>query len=122
MDNLTTYKFITRKGIDDLKSLYAFHGSSQGDHTRTNSIQEFKDAQGWLHFTFDCEMTEEAIKAEIKRRDLWNNDYLKRLRDSGEYGKEQEQTISFQHNPAFDLPLKPLDDPQPLSSYSLILL
>lgn len=102
MGKMTQYKFKTRKGIDDLKSLYAFSGNSQGDETKTNDIQQYLDSKGWLSFNFDCELSSEAILDEIKRREEWNNNYIKELMQKGEYGKEQENILSIEYNPLFD--------------------
>ena len=67
---MVKYKLKGRYGIDDLKSLYAFHGNSQGDETRTNSIKLYKSSEEWLSFVFDCKLTEEAIFNEIEKKDL----------------------------------------------------
>ena len=43
MEDLITYNGPTiRLGIDDLKSIYAFYGSSQGDTTQTNDLLEYQ--------------------------------------------------------------------------------
>lgn len=121
---MNTYKLKIRKGIDDLKSLFAFHGASQGDETRTNSIEAYEQSKGWLLFTFDCELTNEAIAAEVEKRKLWNEEYLKQLEKDGTFGEDVEHTINLQHNPAFDALINASDSPlnAALSSYSFIIL
>jgi hypothetical protein len=113
------YKFKQRYGIDDLKSLFAFHGNSQGDETRTNSIELYKLSEGWLSFVFDCELTEEAIFNEIESRVIYNNNYISKLKESGKYGIEYEVIVNLQENPLLDnnYPIK-----QPIDSYKMILL
>lgn len=96
------YKFKQRKGIDDLKSLYAFKSSSQGDDFFSNSIEDYKNSKGYMSFVFNCELTPEVINKEIVKRALANEEYLKELFTSGEYGKEYEISIHFKENPIFD--------------------
>jgi len=115
------YKVKYRKGIDDLKSLYAFHGNSQGDESQTNDIQTFLDSKGWMSFIFDCEMTEGAILQQAMENHLWNNLYIQELKAKGEYGIEDDYSIHVQHNPLFDVP-KPLISSFPLESFKLIFL
>ena len=79
MENL--YKITGRKGIDDLKSLYAFVGNSQGDSSASNSIEEYQAAKGWMSFVFDCNLTQEAIEEEIQKRKSWNDAYIKELKE-----------------------------------------
>lgn len=91
------YTFKGKKGITDLIPIYAFRGNSQGDTSETNSIEEYKAANGWLSFIFegiDCN-DQEAINKESERRIAENNVYIQKLKDSGEYGKEYESTISI---------------------------
>lgn len=96
------YKIKLEQGIDDLQSLYAFRGNSQGDETETNSIEQYKNSNGWLSFVFDCEMTEEAIALEIEKRKKANNKYLKELKRKGKYGKEYTLEVSVMHDPSKD--------------------
>lgn len=118
MSRQHTYTFKTRKGIDDLLSPYAFHGNSQGDESAHNDIEQYKNSGGWQSFVFKCELTEEAIAAEIERRRKWNTAYVMMLKASGEYGKEVDNTLTFAYNPAFDAEQSQLTPP--LSSYKMI--
>lgn len=121
--NTTKYTFKVKAGIDDLKSLFAFHGNSQGDRTVTNSIDDFNNSKGWLSFLFDCELTEEAIAKEIKRRIRWNNNYIKKLKREGSFGKEYENVLEIVKHPIFDEPINNLNVADaPLTSYSFLLL
>lgn len=116
---MVEYKLKGRCGIDDLKSLFAFHGGSQGDETKTNSIKLYKFSEGWLNFIFDCELTEEAIFNEIEKRHNYNNDYIAELKKNGKYGTEYKISINLQENPLLDSNY-PLN--QPIDSYKMILL
>ena len=114
------YKFKIKKGIDDLKGLYAFVGNSQGDTRCSNLISDYIASEGWMSFVFDCELTDEAIQQEIVKRKSWNEQYIQELKESNEYGQEVEYSMGIEHNPLFD---KSLDDKEyPLSSYSFIFL
>lgn len=117
---MSKYQMKLRRGIDDLKSLFAFHGNSQGDESATNSIVTYVQAKGWLSFTFDCELTEEAIQAEIEVRRKANEEYVRVLKETGKYGEEYNVQINIQDNPAFDKPHNVTESP--LSSYRMIFL
>jgi len=108
---LKEYKYTTkhRKGITDLINIYAFLGNSQGDTSATNSIEEYKAAKGWLSYAFDESIDcndQEAIDKESLRRQEQNEITIKELKDSGEYGKEYENTITIAMGtrPFFDDP------------------
>lgn len=102
------YNYIrkVRKGIDDLLNVYAFHGASQGDETRTNSLQEYKDSEGWLipAFHIEGELTQKNIDKEVELRRKLNDKYIKKLKISGEYGKiiENKITIDIEDDEIFD--------------------
>jgi hypothetical protein len=114
------YKFKIKKGIDDLKGLYAFVGNSQGDTNCSNSITDYLSSQGWMSFVFDCELTDQAIQEEILKRKAWNEQYIQDLKESNEYGQEVEYSMNIEHNSLFD---KASDDKgYPLSSYRFIFL
>ena len=104
MENL--YKISGRKGINDLKSLYAFVGNSQGDSSASNSIEEYQAAKGWMSFVFDCEFTQEAIEEEIQKRKSWNETYIKELKETGEYGKVYFINVQVELDPIYDAPIK----------------
>ena len=75
------------KGIDDLHSEYLFHGNSQGDESRTNSIEEYKASQGWMSCT-DPKMlkaTQEEVNAWALRQKEKNKKYIKKLKQSNQY-------------------------------------
>lgn len=104
MENL--YKITGRKGIDDLKSLYAFVGNSQGDSSASNSIEEYQAAKGWMSFVFDCKLTQEAIEEEIQKRKAWNESYIKELEETEEYGKVYFINVEVELDPIYDAPIK----------------
>jgi len=112
----TEYKFKQRRGIDDLWSLYAFHGNSQGDESQSNDIADFTAAKGWMSYTFDVEMTPEAIAKEVARRRADNENYIRNLYRQGKYGEEFEVILSL-------MPIPELDEPKivtsPLESYRM---
>jgi len=59
-----------RLGIDDLKSIYAWQGNSQGDESVTNDTKEGLASGGWMSFVFDGigKYDQKAIDAESARR------------------------------------------------------
>lgn len=115
------YKLKYRKGIDDLRTLYAFHGNSQGDTHRTNSIQEYIDSKGWLSFVFDCKLDDYAIAQRVKANHLSNLRYIEQLEKEGKFGEIAELSINIQHNPVFDDP-NTVTQPEALSSYKMVFL
>lgn len=112
------YKLKCLKGIDDLKSLYAFVGNSQGDETRTNSIEDYKNSEGWLSYQFNVPLTEQDIFKEIEIRNAWNIEYINKLKKTNEYGEEYFISLLMQDNPDFDIVSPMLQNNYPLSSYS----
>jgi len=99
---MKSYEIKGKKGIDDLKSLFAFRGNSQGDESCSNSIADFKTSEGWMSFQFDCEMTDEAIEKELQDRIAWNNNYISSLIEEDTYGDEYINFISVEEDPLFD--------------------
>lgn len=110
-----TYTFKRKKGIDDLKNIYAFVGNSQGDDSKSNEIRDYISAKGWMSFIFGNEIdktNQEAIYEESQRRILWNTAYVDQLLREGGFGEEYEISIELVHNPIFDDPqLFPSDTP-----------
>lgn len=93
------YKYTTKhkKGITDLLNTYAFVGSSQGDTSQTNNVQDYIDSKGWLSFAFDNSIdryNQEAINKESERRQKENEITINKLKQSGEYGQEYEVTTT----------------------------
>ena len=115
---MNSYKFQGRKGIDDLKSLFVFHSSSQGDHYATNSLKEYEESEGWLNFDNSCELTEDSITKEIESRIEANKAYIEKLYAEGTFGKAYEFSIDLVSNPLFDTPSIIKDTP--LVSYKMI--
>ena len=99
---MTEYKLKSRKGIDDLKGIYAFVGNSQGDNNSTNDLNVYLMSDGWLSFVFDCELTQEAINKESEKRIKENEEYIESLKKEGKYGKEYEITLNVEHNSLLD--------------------
>jgi hypothetical protein len=123
MSNMTTYTIPQFKGIDDLQTEFAFHGNSQGDESRTNDVQQFVDAKGWLSFSFGKNINpldQQAINAESERRRKENIRYIEQLRAEGRYGEKYELSISIQHNPELDEPMQIAE--KPLESYRIVFL
>ena len=109
------YKLKYRHGIDDLKGIWAFTGNSQGyTNSGHNNIEWFKASEGWESFRFDCEMSDEAIAEEIKKRVKYNEDYINQLHKEGRYGTEYEISVKMEENDLFDAPIKD----KPLMSYT----
>ena len=109
-----------RRGIDDLKGVYAFTGNSQGDHSASNSIEDYLASKGWMSFMFDCPMTEEDIAAEVEKRKAWNENYIRELHEQGRYGEGYTTTLEMVHNPILDNPLLGSPAESPLESYSAV--
>lgn len=102
---IKSYNSYHRKGITDLQCIYAFIGSSQGDNSATNDVQEYEQSEGWLSFIFDKSIDkfdQDAINKESKRREDQNKDIIQKLKDTGEYGKEYSNTIHLTSCPLFD--------------------
>jgi len=100
-----------RKGIDDLKNIYAFLGNSQGDESYSNEIKDYEASEGWMSFVFEGvdPTDQQAIYDESARRKKENDDYIADLIVKGEYGKEWEHSITMhlKPNPLFDHPEQP---------------
>lgn len=96
------YKLEMKKGLDDLKPIYAFRGNSQGDKSATNSINTYKNSGGWMSFIFDCPLEQAAIDKQVEKNRLWNDNYIKELQKEGRYLEEYEISIELVHNPLFD--------------------
>ena len=85
-----TYTAICRLGIDDLLGLSAYAGSwGQGDHYFSNNVSITHP--DYVKFIFECAETQEAVNQELEFRRAWNEAYIKQLKESGEYGKEEEE-------------------------------
>lgn len=97
-----------KKGVDDLKGLFAFRGSETGAFEYgTNNIAEYGSPGSRLIFAFDCEKTDAAIAEEVERRKQWNENYIKELKEQGKFEEEYCITIQWMHNPEFDGPINP---------------
>lgn len=99
---MSNYKYKLRKGIDDLKSEYAFIGNSQGDTSVSNNIYDYLLSDGWMSYTFKCPMTNEDIAKEIELRKKWNKNYIQELKNNGTFGEEYENEIIITHHKIFD--------------------
>lgn len=117
-----TYRLKGYKGINDLKSEYAFAGNSQGDSSVSNSIEDYKAAKGWMSFIFDCDLVQSAIDLEVEKRKAWNKNYIETLKMSGEYKKEYITTIELVHNPLLDDNEAIFTNGNPLTSVRLVFL
>lgn len=115
MEGFNSYNIKTthRRGITDLKSIYAFHGASQGDDSEHNDIEVYKS--GWfcvnpLFEDIDYLDSSEVIKrsAEIKKE---NDELVAKLKEEGTYGEEysNEMNIHFKPIPMFDSPQSTLE-------------
>jgi len=73
------YTLVKRKGIDDLEGIL-------GDFQT-----EFWTAQDWADWT-----------AEENGRKRRNEEYIKKLKERGEYGQEYEVNLTVAENPLFE--------------------
>ena len=91
------------KGISDLKSEYAFHGNSQGDDSKTNSVDEFIGSGGWKSVSSNFKDIDYLNQSEVDKRALEirtkNQQRILELKRSGEYGKKVENEISLSVKP-----------------------
>jgi hypothetical protein len=105
----TYYGSPIRKGIDDLKSIYAFHGNSQGDNSISNSIETYKASQGWMSYSSTFEAAginiddQEAINKYSEELRKQNEKYIEELKLTGEYGYPTEGiSLTLKHFPLYD--------------------
>lgn len=117
---MNKYTIKKRLGIDDLLCEFAFIGNSQGDESKSNSIDAYKASQGWMSFVFDCPLDEENISKEIQKRKQANLDYIEKLKAEGKYGEEYEIDIILHLHPLFDTPVN--KGGLPLESYKMIII
>lgn len=118
---MTEYKIHhkIKLGINDLISTYAFHGASQGDETRTNSLEDYNKSDGWLINTFkiDGKLTQEKIDKEVNKRIKQNEDYINQLKSQNKYGDtyEYDSIIKLEDDKIFNEKMK--DSNKPTESY-----
>jgi len=117
---IKTYSCTRKLGIDDLLSEYAFVGNSQGDETRTNSIEEYKNSGGWLSYAFSVELTDESIQKEVNKRKAANELYVAKLKEEGKYGEDFEWAIQVKENLLFDSSHSSPSAATPLMSHRMI--
>ena len=111
-DEYVTYKICSDyiKGISDLESEYAFHGNSQGDDSKTNSVDEFIGSGGWKSVSSNFKDIDYLNQSEVDKRALEirtkNQQRILELKRNGEYGKrvENEISLSIKTSPKFDSP------------------
>lgn len=98
------HKLKHHKGVDDLLGLSAFVGSwGQGDHYSSNDVS--LEHPCYVSYVFDgVPKTQECVDAEVERRKKYNEDYIARLKENGEYNEEYFITLVFVTHPLFDEP------------------
>ena len=96
MKTYSTTKKI-RLGIDDLKCIDAFISSAQGHHEKSNNVLDYLNKDKWLIpvFTNINYTNQIEVDKEIKKRQLWNLNYVKKLMKNKTFGKEINRTISI---------------------------
>lgn len=100
-NSFTSFTLKKKRGIDDLKGLYAFVGSwGQGDHYYSNDCSEHHPS--YVEFVFDCAKTQEEVDKEVLRRKSENEQYISELKKQNRYGEEYEIGITFKKHPLFD--------------------
>jgi hypothetical protein len=123
---MKTYSIIQQhvRGITDLESTYAFYGGAQGDHSVSNSVEDFITAEGWLVVSPAFKDIDYHNQDEINKRVdeiiARNKAKVLELIADGTYGEkyENEVNISVVPHPIFDKPLSGL----PMESYRMVLL
>lgn len=113
-----------KKGIDDLKSIYAFHSSSQGDESASNSVNEYLGSGDWKyvpdHFK-DIDYTDqEAVNKRSKELAVENEKYIESLKYSDSFGDSYRVEVTTVAHKEFDKPEKPIKDN--LESYRMTFL
>jgi hypothetical protein len=108
MGDIRIYKMKGRyKGTDDMPSIYAFHGNSQGDNSKSNSVNDYISSDGWMsvssYFKDIDYMNQEAVDKRSKELKLKNDKYVQDCKDNGTYGEYTgDIEISMLYNPLFD--------------------
>jgi hypothetical protein len=111
MEGFKTYKLQgTYKGISDLKSIYAFHGNSQGDDSVTNDVEDYKNSAGWMSVSEGFKNTDIHSQTAVDERsseiEEENKLYIEYLHKIGEYGKYNgDFLLTIKENPMHDAPL-----------------
>jgi len=111
-----------KRGQDDLLSLVAFKGNSQGDEFATNDVKEANAYGNWCSYRFDDDVDrndQESINKEVERRRKWNEEYIQKLKDEGRYLEEYTTTIHFKSNPIFDVPTVTSGDDLPYKNMKI---
>lgn len=114
-----------RLGIDDLKSIHAFHGASQGDETATNDVKQFETCDGWLYVSSHFKDINYLIQSEVfsqsDKLHKENDVYIQSLKESGDYGKEVDGgTLTYEENPLYDTTIKYGDSPIESYRYTIL--
>lgn len=120
---MKTYKTKKKLGIDNLFCEFAFVGSSQGDESVSNDIDDYINSKGWMSITKGFEEIandQQAIYEESKRRCIINMEYIEKLKAEGRYGEEYEIELNLHPSPDFDTPTN--KGGPPLSSYRMVFL
>ena len=99
----------TRKlGISDLECEYAFYGNSQGDDSRTSSVEDYLSSGGWKSVSSNFKDINYLDQNEVDKRVLEirnkNKHRIISLKEQGEYGKEVDSdiTLTLKQCPTFD--------------------
>ena len=100
MSEFKEYKVEFKKGIHDLLGEHPWVGNSQGDE----SYSDTNPCSDWMSFIFGGvdKNDQEAINKEIKRRKKHNQDYIKQLKNNGEYLKDYSVSLFIKNHPLFD--------------------
>lgn len=115
------YELKLKKGIDDLKPIYAFKGNSQGDESQSNLVSDYVASKGWMSFLFDCLLEQKAINRQVEKNKLWNENYIKGLKEIGKFEEEYEISIELVHNPILDESVAFVAN-KPLKSHKMVFL
>lgn len=106
-----TFTNTHKLGITDLEYEYAFHGNSQGDDSRTNSVEDYLSSGGWKSVSSNFKDINYLDQSEVDKRVLEirnkNKQRIVSLKEQGEYGKEVDSDIilTLKQCPTFDTPL-----------------
>ena len=105
-----TFTNTHKLGITDLECEYAFHGNSQGDDSRTSSVEDYLSSGGWKSVSSNFKDINYLDQNEVDKRVLEirnkNKQRIVSLKEQGEYGKEVDSdiTLTLKQCPIFDSP------------------
>lgn len=92
---METISLTKHKGVDDLKSTFAFSSHFQGNHAYTNNLAEgLNDPNMVFRFGDVEDYDQDLINKEVTCRERLNDLYIQQLKQCGEYKEPYTLTIT----------------------------